>query len=74
MDKAVPEGTLLLGEVGLTGEVRAVGHVDIRAAEAAKMGFKRCIVPHSNLPRLPAQSQAAITGVRSLEEALETIF
>jgi len=74
MDKAVPEGTLVLGEVGLTGEVRAVGHVDIRATEAAKMGFRRCIVPYSNLPRLPARSTAQITGVRSLEEALETLF
>jgi DNA repair protein RadA/Sms len=73
-DKAVPEGTLIVGEVGLTGEVRAVGHVEIRAAEAAKMGFKRCIVPHSNLRRLDQRGLSDIIGVRTLEEALETIF
>ena len=73
-DKAVPEGTLIVGEVGLTGEVRAVGHVEIRAAEAAKMGFKRCIVPHSNLRRLDQRVPGDIIGVRTLEEALESIF
>ncbi|MBL0712410.1 MAG: DNA repair protein RadA [Desulfosarcina sp.] len=74
MDKAVPEDTLIVGEVGLTGEVRAVGHVDIRAAEAFKMGFRRCIVPHSNLRRLDKRTPGEIIGVRTLEEALESIF
>ena len=73
-DKAVSEGTLIVGEVGLTGEVRAVGHVDIRASEAFKMGFQRIIVPRSNLRRLAKPSRGDIIGVRSLEEALETIF
>ncbi len=73
-DKAVPEGTLIVGEVGLTGEVRAVGHVDIRASEAFKMGFQRIVVPRSNLRRLDKRTRGEIIGVRSLEEALETIF
>ncbi|MGD9097573.1 MAG: DNA repair protein RadA [Desulfobacterales bacterium] len=73
-DKAVPEGTLIVGEVGLTGEVRAVGHVDIRASEAFKMGFTRIIAPRSNLRRLDQRTRGEILGVRNLEEALENIF
>ena len=44
MDKAIPPDMLILGEVGLTGEVRAIGQADMRAAEIRKMGFSRCLV------------------------------
>jgi DNA repair protein RadA/Sms len=74
MDKAVPEDMLILGEVGLTGEVRAVSHVDIRSMEAAKMGFKRCLVPHSNARRMEAIPGIKTIGVRTVEEALENLF
>ena len=73
-DKAIPEGTLIVGEVGLTGEVRAIGHVDIRASEAFKMGFKRIIVPRNNLRRLEKHPAGEIICVRTLDEALETLF
>lgn len=43
----VHEGTLIF-EVGLTGEVRGVSHVEQRLAEAVKMGFTRCIMPKTN--------------------------
>ena len=74
LDKAVPEDMLILGEVGLTGEVRAVGHVDIRALEAAKMGFKRCLVPHSNTRRMETVPGIQTIGVRTVEDALENLF
>jgi DNA repair protein RadA/Sms len=74
MDKAVPADMLILGEVGLTGEVRAVGHVDIRAMEAAKMGFKRCLVPHGNTRRMGTVSCIETIGVRTVEDALENLF
>jgi DNA repair protein RadA/Sms len=74
MDKAVPADMLILGEVGLTGEVRAVGHVDIRAMEAAKMGFKRCLVPHGNIRRLVAVPGIETIGVKTVEDALENLF
>jgi len=74
MDKAVPEDMLILGEVGLTGEVRAVGHVDIRTMEAAKMGFKRCLVPHSNTRRMETVHGIKTIGVRTVEDALENLF
>ena len=74
LDKAVPEDMLILGEVGLTGEVRAVGHVDIRALEAAKMGFKRCLIPHSNTRRMETVPGIQTIGVRTVEDALENLF
>src|SRR5712671_951378 len=45
-------GTLVLGEVGLAGEVRGVSQVEQRLAEAAQLGFKRCVLPGSNARRL----------------------
>jgi DNA repair protein RadA/Sms len=65
---------LILGEVGLTGEVRAVGHVDIRAMEAAKMGFKRCLVPQGNIRRLGTVPGITTIGVKTVEDALEQLF
>jgi DNA repair protein RadA/Sms len=74
LDKPLPEGTMVLGEVGLTGEVRAIGQVDTRISESRKMGFTRCLVPASNLKRLPAIKGIDIMGVRTVSEAVENLF
>ena len=74
LDKPVPDRTVVMGEVGLTGEVRAIGQADIRIYESAKMGFNRCIVPQSNLKRLPAMEGVEIAGVSSVSEAVESLF
>jgi DNA repair protein RadA/Sms len=74
LDKAVPDRTVVMGEVGLTGEVRAIGQAEQRILEARKMGFNRCILPHGNLKRLPPMEGIGITGVRSVSEAVETLF
>jgi DNA repair protein RadA/Sms len=74
LDKPVPGQMVVIGEVGLTGEVRAIGQAEHRILEARKMGFTRCILPHSNLKRLPPMDGIDITGVRSVSEAVETLF
>lgn len=74
LDRPVQDSTIVLGEVGLTGEVRAVGQVDARAAEAAKMGFKRCLVPKSNLKRMSAVKDIELVGIKNLAQAMETLF
>jgi len=74
LDKPITEGTLVLGEVGLTGEVRAIGQVDTRISESRKMGFNRCLAPESNLKRLPGIEGIEIVGVRSVTEAVENLF
>jgi DNA repair protein RadA/Sms len=74
LDKAVSDGTVVLGEVGLAGEVRAIGQVDIRLAEVKKMGFKRCLVPDSNLKRIPDIDGIEVAGIKTVPEAIEKLF
>jgi DNA repair protein RadA/Sms len=74
LDKAVPDRTVVLGEIGLTGEVRAIGQVETRISESRKMGFTRCLVPQSNLKRLPDLDGIEINGVKTVSEAIENLF
>ncbi|QGG49217.1 DNA repair protein RadA [Heliorestis convoluta] len=62
--------TVLIGEVGLTGEVRAVGHLEKRIREASKLGFRRCICPGQNRKYLKGDVEIEIIGVEKVEEAL----
>ncbi len=74
LDRPVPEGVAVLGEVGLTGEVRAVSRMDIRAAELKKMGFTRIIAPRSSLKGLTGLDGMTVNGVRNVSEAMEMVF
>ncbi len=74
LDKSIPEGTLVLGEVGLTGEVRGIGQVETRLQEAQKMGFTRCLVPQSNRTRLSGTGGMTIIGIRTISEGIENLF
>lgn len=72
-DRAVGAHTVVLGEVGLGGEIRAVSQPERRLAEAEQLGFRRCLLPKRNLtPAL--KTGLELTGVESLSEALEAIF
>ena len=73
LDKPVDPHTVLVGEVGLTGEVRAVGRMDMRVKEASKLGFSRCVLPQSNVERLRAFENMKLIGVRSLQEVLAVL-
>jgi DNA repair protein RadA/Sms len=74
LDKPVAARTVIMGEVGLTGEVRAIGQADARIAEAAKMGFTRCILPQGNLKRLAPAADVEAVGVETVTEAVEALF
>ena len=74
LDKPIADGTVVLGEVGLTGEVRAIGQVDTRLSESRKMGFTRCLVPASNLKRLPEIQDIDILGIKTVPEVVENLF
>jgi len=63
----VDPGTLVVGEVGLAGEVRAVQQVETRVAEALKMGFSRFLVPAANAAKVRAPG---VVGVRTLKDAI----
>jgi DNA repair protein RadA/Sms len=74
LDKPVPDGTVVLGEVGLTGEVRAIGQLENRIAETHKMGFTRCLVPQGNLKRSHSLEGMEIIGVKTVSQTIETLF
>lgn len=74
LDKAISDGTVLLGEIGLTGEVRAIGQAETRIAECRKMGFSRCLLPKSNLKRLPDIDGIEVEGVKTVSEVVENLF
>jgi DNA repair protein RadA/Sms len=68
-----PPGLLVMGEVGLTGEIRGISHLEKRLHEAKKLGFSHCIIPAgSKYSRTFAQEEGLdIMEVRTLQEALE---
>jgi DNA repair protein RadA/Sms len=74
LDKPIADGTIVLGEVGLTGEVRAIGQVDTRVAEAGKMGFNRCMVPQGNSKRIREIDGIKVEGIKSVSEAVDILF
>lgn len=74
LDRAVDSRTIILGEVGLTGEVRAVSQMEVRVKEAARLGFNRCIVPKTNTASLNRVAEMEICAIRSLRELLENLF
>ncbi len=63
-----------IGEVGLTGEVRRVSRIEQRVQEAAKLGFKRAIIPSSNLGGWDYPSDIEILGVDTVNQALKLSF
>lgn len=73
-NKLVKEKTVVFGEVGLAGEVRAVNGADIRVQEAKKLGFKNVIMPKKNIKSLGTVSDISVIGVASVREALKMIF
>ena len=72
-DIPVNEDTIVFGEIGLAGEVRSVSMVEQRVNEAKKLGFKRAIVPSSNLPSLNSIEGIVVVGVSNIKEAVDAI-
>ncbi len=64
--------TVLFGEVGLTGEIRAVNMAEQRVAEASKMGFEVCILPHANKEHIKTEGIKLI-GVKNIQEVMELL-
>ena len=72
-DVTVSSDTVAFGEVGLTGEIRAVSNADLRVAEAARMGFRRVIVPYHNLGSIVVRDGVEVIGVKTVRQAFEEI-
>lgn len=73
LDLTIDEKTICFGEVGLSGEVRGVTMAEQRVAEAAKLGFKRCILPSVCLGAAKGIKGIELVGVSNVREALEAI-
>ncbi len=74
-DIVVPEDLLAFGEVGLTGEIRAVNHASQRITEAARLGFRRCILPYHNVKnlKLPEDVSIEVISVRTIRDAVAAL-
>lgn len=71
-DISIPEDAIVFGEVGLAGELRSVTHIDARISEAARLGFRRCILPYHCLKKTHGQmDNIELIGVKNLREAFD---
>ena len=70
----INQNTVVFGEVGLAGEVRATSHAAVRLREAARMGFKRVVMPQNNLGGIDDDDRIEIIGIRSVVDALDALF
>ena len=73
-DKAVDPGTVIFGEVGLAGEVRAVSMADQRIYEAKKLGFTTCILPRLCLEKIKPVEGIRLIGVSNVREAIGAVL
>ncbi len=70
-DATIPDDLVAIGEVGLTGEIRSVSHMNQRLAEVARLGFKKCIIPKNGAEKLEVPPELTVYRVRNIREAIE---
>jgi DNA repair protein RadA/Sms len=73
-EMALSPRLVVMGEVGLGGEVRPVQHGELRIREAMKLGFTRCIVPESNAEQWKPVPGIEVVGIRQISDLGEVIF
>jgi DNA repair protein RadA/Sms len=74
LNRAIDPGTVVCGEVGLTGEIRGIGQMESRVKEAARMGFTRCIVPKSGALNSVSNKKIDIIGISNINELTDYLF
>ncbi|MBI5100920.1 MAG: DNA repair protein RadA [Nitrospirae bacterium] len=70
----VDPGTFVFGEVGLSGEIRAVAQAELRLKEASKIGFKNAVIPAGNLAKIKGDMKINIIGVKDVRECLKAVL
>lgn len=73
-DTEIDSGSVIIGEVGLAGEVRAVNFIEKRINEAYKLGFTKCIIPYNNYKNLKRSASINVYGVKSVEDMLIAVL
>lgn len=71
-DQPIAGDLVAIGEVGLTGEIRAVSNMSQRLAEIARLGFKKCIIPKSGSDKFEIPNGLTVYKIKNLREAIET--
>lgn len=70
-DQPIDKELVAIGEIGLTGEIRSVSHMNQRLAEVARLGFKKCVIPKKSTEKLEIPSGLTIYKVQNIREAIE---
>jgi DNA repair protein RadA/Sms len=74
-DIPVDSETVIMGELGLSGEIRTISYIEKRISEAAKLGFKQIILPKNNLKNIDVKRyKSKITGVERIKEAVDLLI
>lgn len=72
-DRPIPDGVIAFGEIGLGGEIRSVSNLEVRIAEAQRLGFTKCIVPKHSLKNIMKFENIEVAGVNNLKQAFECV-
>lgn len=70
-DQPIADDLVVIGEVGMTGEIRSVSHLNQRLGEAARLGFKKCMIPRSSSEKIEIPDGMTVYRVRNVREAIE---
>ena len=70
-EQPIADDLVAIGEVGLTGEIRSVSHMNQRLGEVARLGFKKCIIPKNTSEKLEVPDGLSVYRVRNIREAIE---
>ena len=70
-DQVIADDLVAIGEVGLTGEIRSVSHMNQRLSEVSRLGFKKCIIPQRGSEKLEIPEGLTVYRVKNLREAIE---
>jgi len=70
-DTPIADDLVAIGEIGLTGEIRSVSHMNQRLSEASRLGFKKCLIPRGGSEKLEIPQGLTVYRVRNLREAIE---
>ena len=73
-DVPISNDLVAVGEVGLTGEVRSVSNINYRLQEIARLGFKKCVIPHNCTDEISVPEGLAIFKVKNIREAIEIVL
>jgi len=73
-EKSVKGRTVVMGEIGLTGEVRGIAYLEPRVREAEKMGFERCLLPSDNFKHIKKPARMQLVAVQAITEVVDLLF